>query len=355
MNKFNPFQVKSSLRKGFYSLPSMFLLTFLLGCAIFDPKPAGTPVLNDQIKELAKQSLPHYYLEAPDIISVQAFNLVPKPPYLIKSYDTLYVEVTGTPEEEPIKGDFMVQPGGEINLGVAYGSVAIGGMSIEDAERTILIELKKKLKNPQVQAYVKTRTPMELIDGTHMIGPDGYIVLGSYGRVYVQGLTIEECREAIELHLSKQLEHPIVAVDIFAYNSKEYYVVLQGASNGDQVYSFAYTGNETVLKAIANVNGLQPFSSRRMWIARPVGNTHKPLILPVDWNAVVAYGRPETNYQIIPGDRVFVQVDNWYAFDQRLAKVFAPFERIMGFMLLSATTLTRFSGKVLSGGGNPSN
>ena len=41
------------------------------------------------------------------------------------------------------------------------------------------------------------------------------------------------------------------------------------------------------------------------------------------------------------------------AFDNKLAKTFAPFERIMGFSLLSVGTVTRFSGKVLKGGGNP--
>ena len=349
MDIINKLLRRYSLKKVFRSLPSLLAFSFILGCAVFDPKPSGVPILRDQPKELAKMPLPEYYIESPDIITVQSINLVPKPPYLIKSMDQLYIEASGTTEEEPIRGEYFVQPGGEINLGVNYGTVRVGGMAIEDAEKAILSELKKKLKNPRVQARVAVMAPLESIDGNHLVAPDGYIVLGSYGRVYVNGLTIEECRDAIELHLSKQLEHPIVAVDVYAYNSKEYYVILQGAGP-DQVYSFPYTGNETVLKAIANVNGLQPFSSKRMWIARPIGNTNKPLILPVDWNAVVAYGAPQTNYQIIPGDRIFVQADNWVVFDQRLAKLFAPFERMMGFMLLTGSVLSRYSGHIMQGG-----
>ncbi|MCL2304188.1 MAG: polysaccharide biosynthesis/export family protein [Planctomycetaceae bacterium] len=305
--------------------------------------------MRDQPKELAKMPLPAYYIESPDIVTVRSINIIPKPPYLIKSMDQLFIDVAGTPDGEEINGLFLVQPGGEIELGVSYGKVQVGGMSIEDAERMILSELKKKLKNPRVQARVAVMGDLENIDGNKLVEPDGYITIGSYGRVYVNGLTLEECRDAIELHLSKQLEHPIVSVEMFAYNSKEYYVILQGAGP-DQVISFPYTGNETVLKAIANVNGLQPFSSRRMWIARPIGNTNKPLILPVDWNAIVAYGAPQTNYQIIPGDRVFVQVDNWVVFDQRLAKIFAPFERVMGFMLLNQSVLSRYSGNVMQNG-----
>jgi hypothetical protein len=66
---------------------------------------------------------------------------------------------------------------------------------------------------------------------------------------------------------------------------------------------------------------------------------------------ITAYGRPDTNYQLLPGDRVFVVEDRFIAFDGTLSRVFAPFERIMGFSILGASTVTRFSGNVLRGGG----
>jgi len=192
---------------------------------------------------------------------------------------------------------------------------------------------------------------MQQIAGNHTIGPDGFITLGSYGRVYVSGLTLDECRDAIELHLSKHLDHPQVAVDIFSYNSKGYYVIFQSSAIGERVEKYPYTGNETVLDAIANTSGLQANSSKRIWVARPVGNSNKPVILPVDWVDVTAYGKPDTNYQLLPGDRVYVVEDRFTSFDGTLARVFAPFERIMGFSLLGASTATRFYGNVLTGGG----
>ena len=60
----------------------------------------------------------------------------------------------------------------------------------------------------------------------------------------------------IERHLSTYLEAPQVAVDVFAYNSKTYYVITQGAGQGDDVTEFPITGNETVLDAIAQLGGL---------------------------------------------------------------------------------------------------
>jgi len=114
---------------------------------------------------------------------------------------------------------------------------------------------------------------------------------------------------------------------------------------------FPYTGNENVLDAISNTDGLMASSSKRIWIARPVGNSNKPVLLPVDWVDITAYGKPDTNYQLLPGDRVFVQEDRFLAIDGTLARVFAPFERIMGFSILGASTATRLSSRVLQGGG----
>jgi len=337
-------------------------LILFAGCvsrtAFFDPKPAGTPIFRDVPKETAKSSLPFYFLEPPDIINVEAIHLAPKAPYRLRIFDVLVVVVFGTPIEDPIDGPFAVEPGGEIQLGSVYGSVRVEGLSVEEAQQAITRHLSGtddntmgRLINPVVSVKLARMGDMQQIAGNHTIGPDGYITLGSYGRVYVNGLTVDECRDAIEFHLSKHLEHPQVAVDIFSYNSKGYYVIFQSSALGERVLKFPFTGNETVLDAIANTDGLQPNSSKRIWVARPVGNSNKPVVLPVDWVDITAYGKPDTNYQLLPHDRVFVVEDRFTSFDGTLARVFAPFERIMGFSLLGASTATRFYGNVLQGGG----
>jgi hypothetical protein len=111
---------------------------------------------------------------------------------------------------------------------------------------------------------------------------------------------------------------------VFGYNSKVYYIITEGAGLGDGVARFPVTGNETVLDAIANINGLTQVSSKRIWIARPVPHSDNYQILPVDWKAVTASGAALTNYQIMPGDRVFVAEDKLVALDTSLAKLFAP-------------------------------
>jgi polysaccharide export outer membrane protein len=331
--------------------------------ALFDPKPAGVAAFRDVPKETAKSSLPNYFLEPPDVISVEAVHLVPKSPYVLRVFDIVALDVIGTPLDEPIIGSFSIEPGGNIQLGGAYGAVRVAGLNMEEMERAIQRHLIYSPDNPKgrlgpntvVSAKLVKMSDVQMIANTHIIAADGYITLGSYGRVYVNGLTVPECREAIEFYLSKALEHPQVAVDVYSYNSKEYYVIFQSAAQGEQVLVFPYTGNETVLRAIANCNGLTPNASKRIWVARPVGNSHKPVILPVDWVAVSAYGMPQTNYQLLPGDRVFVVESRWVAADGVLARMIAPLERIMGFSMLGAETATRFYGKVLTGGGSRNN
>src|SRR5690242_5506435 len=50
------------------------------------------------------------------------------------------------------------------------------------------------------------------VAGQHLVGPDGRIVLGKYGSVYVDGLTLDGARAAIEKRLSKFVKDPEVAV-----------------------------------------------------------------------------------------------------------------------------------------------
>ena len=324
--------------------------------SLLDPKPAGVPIFRDIGKETAKMSLPYYFLEPPDIINVEAIHLAPKAPYQLRVFDVVMIDVIGTTMEAPITGFFAIEPGGLVQLGSGYGSVRIAGLSVEEAQEAITQFLDGeggmgRLINPVVAVRLQRMGDMQQIAGNHTIGPDGFITLGSYGRVYVSGLTIDECRDAIEFHLSKHLDHPQVAVDMFSYNSKGYYVIFQSSALGERVLKFPYTGNENVLDAISNTDGLMSNSSKRIWVARPSGNSNKPNILPVDWVDITAYGKPDTNYQLLPGDRVYVVEDRFLALDGTLARVFAPFERIMGFSLLGASTATRFTGQVLRGGG----
>ena len=295
-------------------------------------------------KELAKVSLPPYVIEPPDILLIDALRVVPKPPFRIQSFDTLQVIVEGTLLEQPINGLYVVEPGGMLDLGPSYGKVMVGGQSLEEAQDAVFRSLKRVLRDPQVSLTLAQAAGQQQIAGEHLVGPDGTINLGTYGNVYITGMTLAEAKEAIEAHLSKSLDAPLVSVDVFSYNSKVYYVITEGAGNGDNIARFPVTGNETVLDAIAGINGISRVSSKDIWIARPApSGVGCDQVLPVDIEAIMKGGSTATNYQLLPGDRVFIGQDPWIAFNGVIDKVIGPFERIFGFGLIGAQTVQTFN------------
>ena len=142
-------------------------------------------------------------------------------------------------------------------------------------------------------------------------------------------------------HLSNYLDQPEISLDVYSYNSKYYYIVMDGGGYGQQVIRFPVTGRDTVLDALSQINGL-PYvaSTRHIWVARPNGGDPcQEQILPVDWQSLTRCGNPATNYQLMPGDRIFVQSDALIHANNILTKAFAPLERIFGITLLGTSTV----------------
>lgn len=156
-------------------------------------------------------------------------------------------------------------------------------------------------------------TPLaKQVVGEHLVAPDGTVNLGSCGTVYLTGMTIEEGRAAVQAHLCQFIPNAQVSLEVAAYNSKVYYVVVDRVGFGQSVLRLAATGNETVLDAVAQVPGLCGLEKKRIWIARPGGpNCCQYQILPIDWCQITSLGGSCTNYQVLPGDRVFIADESW--------------------------------------------
>jgi polysaccharide export outer membrane protein len=189
--------------------------------------------------------------------------------------------------------------------------------------------------------------PDQIVAGPHLVRPDGSISLGIYGSVYVAGMTLEGAREAIRAQLALRarafdlkMDKINLSVDVAAYNSKYYYVITDGGGLGQQVSRHPITGSETVLDAITFVGGLSPVSSKhKIWLARPCGQDGHPHLYPVDWKAVAMCAGPNTNYQLMPGDRVYIDSQGLVKTDTALARFFSPIERTLGIVLLGSSTV----------------
>jgi polysaccharide export outer membrane protein len=138
------------------------------------------------------------------------------------------------------------------------------------------------------------------IQGAHLVRPDGTVSLGTYGSVFVSGLSLDQTRAAVTKHLApyarkkRQLE---VRVEVVAYNSKAYYLIA-----AEQVTRYPLPGGETVVGAVLQVEGLAAAATKGpVWLARASGQ-----VLEVDWRAITQEGKSATNYKLMAGDRLYV-------------------------------------------------
>lgn len=299
-------------------------------------------------KELRPVSHPPYTISPPDILYIDAVRLIPKPPYRLEALEVVLLSVTDTLPNAPILGQYVISPEGMLSLGFNYGAVRVGGLTLDQAQTAIRNHLSKILRNPQVTLALAQFRGIQQVRGQHLVRPDGTIGLGTYGSVYVSGMTLGQAKCVIEKYLSQYLQDPQVAVDVLAYNSKVYYVIYDGAGFGQQIFRLPATGNETVLDAISQVQGLAAVSSKkRIWLARPApDDLGCSQVLPVDWGAITQGAVTATNYQVFPGDRIYVDSNCLICFDNYLSMLLAPVERMLGITLLGAFTYQAVRGNV---------
>jgi polysaccharide export outer membrane protein len=93
-------------------------------------------------------------------------------------------------------------------------------------------------------------------------------------------------------------------------------------------------------------------SKSRIWLARP--DAGESVILPIEWRAITQEGKTATNYQIFPGDRIYVAAHPLTTFDTVLGRIVAPAERIFGFTLLGNSTVRGFRNNNTNGSNNNS-
>ncbi|MCR4415711.1 MAG: polysaccharide biosynthesis/export family protein [Thermoguttaceae bacterium] len=336
-----------SIRCGLAAI-ALGVACVMTGCQPFDhydhSLDGPAPPAAEPPRELAKVSLPEYRIEPPDVLQLEVLKLVPLPPYHIETADLLQIDIQGTPADQPISGAYPVDEEGRIQLGPSYGAIRVAGLTVDEAQRAIELHLRQILRLPEVAVQIARPSNVQQVSGQYLVASDGTINLRQYGTVHVAGKTLSEARLAIEQQLSRFFDTPRVSLDVVAYNSKVYYIITSGAGLGDNIVKVPVTGNETVLDALAEVRGLSQMSSTNVWVARPAPHGfYCEQILPVDYEAITRGGSTATNYQLLPGDRVFIAEDRSTALANWIGKVFSPVERVAGALGLTASTIRNFN------------
>ena len=230
------------------------------------------------------------------------FTKVNMPDYVVEAPDLILVEVLEAYPGRPITGERLVRPDGTISL-AWYGNVYVAGLTVEQIKEKIVIHLREYL----------TDQALGLVKWDERSGPPGENgVRGEYVNV-------------------EPKDSSRVFVDVTAYNSKVYYVQGDVGSPG----RLPITGNETVLDAITFAGGLLPTAANqniRLVRPAPPGACCEQ-VLPVNLSAIINAGDSTTNYQIMPGDRLVVYRDpivRTTIFVDRLA---SPFSTVLNSIL----------------------
>lgn len=339
----------------------------LVGCSMPSLRKSLCEISASDIpRELEKVSIPSYRVEPPDILLIEAVNNIRPANDPLHVGDHLAIRVANAlppdPQGDPTQNEFklirevyQVQTDGSVNLGPEYGVVKIEGLTLTEARAAIDKHLRDVigLASPKIAISMPDVNGKQQIAGEHLVRPDGTVALGVYGNVYVSGLTLDEVKAAVEQHLSKSIHKPEINVDVLAYNSKVIYVVTDGGGQGEQVDRLPFTGNETVLDAISQIQGLSDVSSKEIWVARPApADTACAQTMRVDWRAITQDGVTDTNYQLLPGDRIYIKADPWISLDNVIVKVTQPAARLFGFVALGNGTVQQTRrGKNTNGSG----
>jgi len=147
---------------------------------------------------------------------------------------------------------------------------------------------------------------------------DGTIDLGKYGPLHVAGRSIPEIELAVKAAVMKLDNEDPGFIDVRLVNrsSKVYYVLGEVTSPG----KFPLAGNETVLDGIMVAGGMTDRSSwRDVILVRPT-NDGTGQVMKVNYGGIVRSGTAGTNYQLSPGDRIYIGsrniIDLIFSFDR---------------------------------------
>ncbi len=142
------------------------------------------------------------------------------------------------------------------------------------------------------------------LPGDQTVQPDGHVSLGKYGRIMVAGQTINEIQTNIQSAISAvEKDAGPISVRWISWESKVFYVLGEVNSPG----AYPLKGNETVLDAIIAAGNLTSSANRnRIILSRPTGPDDCRVVLPICYRHIVQLGDTSTNYQLQPGDRIYV-------------------------------------------------
>lgn len=265
------------------------------------------PIL-DRAKEISEA--PGQALQLPRELETQ-----PLDQYLVEIGDTIFIETVSFDATIRLPGDQVVKPDGTISIG-EYGSLMVVKKTIEQIEleiqSTIDAKTRQQLEDEFAQEQQRDRQSRELRasleNGDSDPSRPTIEIENAADTLDGQNLDADLIRQReYRLALDRRIEDRIagnrISVRLVNWDSKRFYVLGEVNSPG----YFAYTGNQTVLDAILQAGGLSTKANHhQIIVSRPTPCGSCRIVMKICYDQIVQLGDASTNYQLRPGDRVFV-------------------------------------------------
>ena len=243
-------------------------------------------------KELLKQPLPNYILEIGDTVLIEA----------VKFDATIR-----------LPGDQIIKPDGHISLG-EFGEYMAHGKTIEQIALETQQMIDDKVRTDLEIAFEIERRQREsdqlLADrrnaaaaGDEDDDDEDEDFADDENDLSLSSIEDEESRVALERRIVDAVLSNEISVRLVTWDSKKIYVLGEVNSPG----SFDYNGTHTVLDALIEAGGITSGANEhKILVARPTTCNSCRIVMTVCYDQIVQLGDTTSNYQLQPGDRVFV-------------------------------------------------
>jgi len=280
----------------------LLLAACATGCNTLSSLGLGGSSQNKILKPAKKISqAPSRSIQAPTEASKAPLDV-----YLIDIGDTILLEATDFDTTVQLPGDQVVKPDGYISLGEC-GRLMVMNKSIEHVRAEAQMQVDDHVRRELEIDFEIDRRQRQAERERERLESEREDA-GDADESVVADLELgaeddQEQRLALERAISDARGKNKISARIVNWDSKRIYVLGEVNSPG----AFAYIGNETVLDAILEAGGLNADANQhQIIITRPSDCDSCRTVMQVCYDQVVQLGDTSTNYQLQPGDRVFV-------------------------------------------------
>ena len=229
----------------------------------------------------------------------------PLPELTISVGDTVLIEPISFDSTIRLAGDQIVKPNGMISLG-EFGEYLAVGKSIEqlkpEVQSLVDAQLRQRLQTERAnQLAAAERLEAIRSSGNDLEREDDNDL--NDNELDAQRIAKLEAEFEFEQAVKNTIRNNRISARVVNMASQRFYVL--GEVNSPGFYS--YTGTEDVLFAITEAGGLtSKADSHQIVVVRPTPCGSCKIVLKTCYQQIVQLGDTSTNYQIRPGDRVFV-------------------------------------------------